>query len=175
MAGVSNPNLPSFTLSATAVTERNAQYPGDPFDDVDGDGSYNTYLGMNRGGCAPGIGINTSFIDPKLSDWSILDQAGDARVPQDSSHIGGVNAAVVPGGELEDPPVPNFTPAVIPINAVLDRDEVTNDYDDTLSYITALAQAAPGVGFGAANADPINRTDVTIEIGDVAWGTNDVP
>ena len=166
MAEIANPNLPSLLLSATAVTERNAEYPGDPFTDDEGTGDYNTYLGCNRAGsCAPGIGINTSFIDPKLSDWSLLDQAGAVRDPQDSEHIGGINESASPIGE--------FTPAVIPINAIVDPNG-TPDFNDTLTFIEAEAQAAPGVGFGAANADPINRTDQTVEVGDRLWGTNSV-
>lgn len=158
-------NLPTFQLKATTVTTLNALYPTDVFDDDDGDGSLSDpYLGCNRAGSnAPGIGINTGNIDPKLTDWSILDQAEEVRIPQDSQHIGGDGLGA---GDA----------TVNPINAVVDPfGVVAIDFDDTLSYIVALAQAAPGVGFGALNADPINRTAVTIEIGDVAWGTNDVP
>tara|TARA_R110000803_G_C11989465_1_gene321783 strand:+ start:6719 stop:7060 length:342 start_codon:yes stop_codon:yes gene_type:complete len=112
---------------------------------------------MNKGGsCAPGVGINTGTIDPKLTDWSVLNQNGNARVIQASQHIGGTGL-----GDGDQ--------STVQINAVDGAD--TND---TVTYIEALAQAAPGVGFGAANADPINRTDVTIEIGDRAWGTNTV-
>jgi hypothetical protein len=48
------------------------------------------------------------------------------------------------------------------------------DINDTASFIEAVVQAAPGAGFGVAGADPINRTDETIEIGERAWGTNTV-
>lgn len=158
-------NLPTFQNNATTVTARNAEYTGDPLDDGDGDGTASDpYLGCNRAGsCAPGIGINTGNIDPKLEDWSIEDQDEAVRIPQDSQHIGGDGLGA---GDA----------TVNPINAVVDPYGVSAiDFDDTLSYITALAQAADGVGFGALNADPINRTGITIEIGDVAWGTNDVP
>lgn len=171
-------NIPSFTLSATAVTERNAEYPGNPFTDDNGDGSYNTYLGMNRSGCSPGIGIGTGFVlgadaaevNGRPEKWTLLDQDGNARDPQQSGHIGFVNAAVVPGGELQDPPVPNFTPAPVDINSVLDQ-HGTPDFADEMQMAAASQQAAPGVGIGVAGADPVNRTNVTVEIGEVIWGT----
>jgi hypothetical protein len=156
-------NLPAYQQTAATVTARNAEYTGTPLSDVDGDGSYNSYLGCNRAGsCAPGIGINTGFIDPKVDDWTTLDQAGAARDPQDSQHIGGNGL----GGTL---PSSGGDQSVNPINAVLGT-----DFNDTLTFEVAAAQAAPGVGFGPANADPINRTDVTVEIGDRVWGTNTV-
>ena len=169
-------NLPMFTNDAATVTSRNAEYPGDPLDDGDGDGtSADPYLGCNRAGsCAPGIGVNTGNIDPKLTDWSIEDQHEAVRIPQDSQHIGG--DAFNPAANYPSSGGSEGLTDETPINAVVDPFGVSAiDFDDTISYITALAQAAPGVGFGALNADPINRTSVTIEIGDVAWGTNDVP
>lgn len=150
-------NLATYQLTGATVTARNAEYTGTPFTDSGAGTFADPTLGCNRAGsCASGLGINTGNIDPKLEDWSILDQAGAARVPQDSQHLGGDGLG---DGDA----------TVNPINAIQG-----SDINDTLSYITALAQAAPGVGFGAANADPVNRTDVTIEIGDRAWGTNTV-
>ena len=155
-------NLPTFQNNATTVTARNAEYTGDPLDDVDGDGSFAVpYGGCNRAGsCAPGIGINTGNIDPKLEDWSIADQAEAVRIPQDSQHIGGDGLGA---GDATNNP----------INAVVDPYGVTAiDFNDTVSFIAALAQAAPGVGYGALNANPINQTGVTVEIGDRVWGNN---
>ena len=140
-------NLATYQLNATSVAARDAEM------EVSGQFAG----GMNLAGSnAPGIGINTGNIDPKLEDWSVLDQAGAARAPQDSQHIGGDGLGA---GDATNNP----------INCVQGA-----DINDTLSYITALSQAAPGAGFGAASADPVNRTDVTIEIGDRAWGTNTV-
>lgn len=173
-------NLPSFLLSAAAVTARNAEYAGTPFTDDDGDGSYNTYQGMNRGGsCSPGLGIGTGFVlgvdadavNARPEAWTLLDQNGNARAPQLSAHIGGINSTVVPGGELQDPPVPNFTPAAIPTNAVIDPNG-TPSFIDEMEMAAAVQQAAPGIGIGAVGADPINRTNVTVEIGEVIWGTS---
>ena len=81
----------SYTLNATAVAARDAQYTGTPLTDTTGDGTYATpYLGGNRAGsCAPGIGIATANGQCKLSDWSVADQHEAARDPQDSQHIGG--------------------------------------------------------------------------------------
>ena len=156
MAGVSNPNLPTYELNATSVVARAAEYPG---------GAAIFAGGVNEGGsCAPGIGINTSFIDPKLEDWSVEDQHEDARDPQLGQHLGGLGL-----GNGVESPVPTDVTSAFPLQAAQGA-----DLNDTLTFIVALAQAAPGVGFGAGNADPINRTDVTIEIGDRAWGTNTV-
>ena len=140
-------NLATYQLNATSVTARNSEL-----------GVSGQFAGGGNlaGSCAPGIGICTGFIDPPLDNWSVLDQAGAARTPQDSQHLGGDGLGA---GDA----------TVNPLNCVQGA-----DINDTLSYITALAQAAPGVGFGAANADPKNRTAVTIEIGDRAWGTNTV-
>lgn len=155
-------NLTSYQLNAASVTARNAEYTGDPLDDGDGDGSYaDPYLGMNRAGSnAPGIGIATQVIDPKLEDWSILDQAEDPRTPQDSQHLGGDGLGA--GDET-----------VNPLNVILDPFG-TPDFNDTLSYIAAVVQAAPGAGYNTADADPINRSNRTIEIGERLWGTNTV-
>ena len=167
-------NLPSYLLSATAVTERNAEYPDSPFTDDDGTGDYNTYLGMNRGGsCAPGIGIGTGFVLGVDADavnanpqaWTLLDQEGNARAPQQSAHIGDINAA-------EDITVfPTFTPSPVDINAVIDPNG-TPDFADEMEMAVAIVQAAVGVGIGSANADPVNRTNRTVEIGEVIWGTS---
>lgn len=142
-------SLPTYFLNATSVAARNAEMA------VSGQFAG----GMNLAGSnAPGVGINTAGYDPKLQDWSTEDQHAAARVPQDSAHIG--NTGLGAGTEGV---------GTIPLNAVIGA-----DLNDTLSFIVALAQAAPGVGFGAVNANPINRSSRTIEIGDRAWGTNTV-
>lgn len=89
-------NDPLFTEDGTAVTARNAEYTGTPLTDVAGSGTYaDPYLGCNRAAsCAPGIGIATDNGECKLQDWTVLDQDGAARNPQDSQLIGG--AATTP-------------------------------------------------------------------------------
>lgn len=138
---------------------------------------------MNRGGSnAPGIGIGTGFVlgvdadavNARPEAWTLLDQLGNARDPQLSAHIGGVNGSVTPGGELQDPPVPNFTPAAIPVFSVIDPNG-TPEFTDEMEMAVAVQQAAPGVGIGAVGADPVNRTNVTVEIGEVIWGTSTSP
>ncbi len=139
-------NLPTYLLNANSVSARSAQVPNADFSG-----------GMNKGGSnAPGIGINTGNIDPKLDNWSVLDQAGDIRNPQDSQHIGG--DGLTDGGQAKSA-----------INVIQGA-----DVNDSVSFIVAVVQAAPGAGFGVAGADPINRTGATIEIGDRAWGTNTI-
>lgn len=173
-------NLPVYNLSSVAVTERNAQYPGDPFTDDNGDGSYNTYLGCNRAGaCAPGIGINSgnmAYLTPQIGNenpqqFTLEDQAEAARIPQDSQHIGGVAEAVTPGGELAQPVVPNFTPAVIPVNMIVDPNG-TPDFNNTANMVVVDTVAAPGAEMDSVSG-AVNRSNVTTAVGDIAWG--DVP
>lgn len=79
-------NLAGWTLDATET--RDTEYTGTPFQDTTGNGDYNTYLGCNRAAsCAPGIGIATANGECKLDDWTVLDQTGTARNPQQSQHI----------------------------------------------------------------------------------------
>ena len=88
---------PTYFLDPADVTARNAEYTGTPFTDTTGDGTYATpYLGVNRGGSnAPGIGMNPSTTPGAsdgavdANDWTVLDQAGAARNPQDGQQIGG--------------------------------------------------------------------------------------
>jgi hypothetical protein len=160
-------NIPAFQNNAASVTARNAEYTGDPLDDVDGNGDYNTYLGCNRAGSnAPGIGIATGFVlgataaivNARPEKWTVLDQDGAARAPQDSQHIG--------GDGLGDGDV-----TVNPINSILDQ-HGTPTFATTFDMAAAIQQAAPGIGIGTAGADPINRTSVTVEIGEVIWGSS---
>ena len=47
--------------------------------------------GLNIGGaCAGGLGINTADYNPTLTSWSLNDQDGDPRTPQQTQIIGGV-------------------------------------------------------------------------------------
>ena len=162
MAEIANPNLPVYFLNAASATARNGEYAGTPFTDEIGDGSYaNPYKGCNRAGSnAPGIGVATGIIDPNLEAWSVNDQNDAARTPQNSQHIG--SDGLGSGQE-------GLTGA-----AVLNVRLSGTDYNDTLSYIVAVVQAAPGAGYNTASADPKNRTDQTIEVGQRLWGTNDV-
>ena len=140
-------NLATYGRNEAAVTAREAQVALADFDD-----------GCNLPASnAPGIGISTDVVNPTLDNWTVEDQHEAARDPQGIQHIGGLG--------IED----GNADVYYPVQAVQGA-----DINDTLSFIVALAQAAPGVGFGAANADPVNRGTTTIEIGDRAWGTNTV-
>ena len=173
-------NLPVYNLSSVAATERNAEYPGTPFSDDNGDGSYNTYLGCNRAGaCAPGIGINSgnpAYLDPQIGNenpqqFTLEDQNEAGRTPQDSQHIGGVAEAVTPGGELAQPVVPNFTPAFVPVNMIVDPNG-TPDFNNTANMVVVNTVAAPGAEMDSVTG-AVNRSNVTTAVGDIAWG--DVP
>lgn len=151
-------NLPTYNLNAASVTARNAEYAGTPLTDDEGSNTYaDPVLGCNKAGSnAPGIGIATGNIAPKVQDWSVLDQAGAARTPQDSQHIGGDGLGE---GDASNNP----------INVIQGA-----DINDTVSLIAAVVQGADDAGYNTAGADPVNRSGETVEIGENLWGTNSV-
>ena len=161
-------NIPTNALSAAAVAARDAEYTGTPFTDLVGDGSYSDpYLGMNRSGSnAPGIGICTNVPDPTLDNWSVADQDEVARDPQNSSHIAAIDAAA-PAYAGTGYPTP-AQGAVIPITGIVDQ-HGTPDYNNTMTFIVADANAAPGAVFEVATGT-VNVGGATIAIGDRAWG-----
>lgn len=74
-------NDPTQFLDADAIVARAAEVPAASFGN-----------GMNAGGsCAPGIGIATDVPDltGDPESWTLLDQFGNPRTPQDSQQIGG--------------------------------------------------------------------------------------
>jgi hypothetical protein len=146
-------NLTTYFLDAVTVAARNAEYPGTPLTDPPGDGTYaDPYLGCNRAGsCAPGIGINTAHVDPKLEDWSILDQAEDARSPQNSQHLGGDG---LEGGNQ----------AVEPVRFIQGA-----DVNDTASFSVADTAAVAGAAYDSVTL-ALNETGKTVAIGDRIWG-----
>lgn len=159
-------NIPTYNLNATSVTARNAEYTGTPLTDIDGDGDYNTYLGCNRGGSnAPGIGINSGNLTylngeaERPEGWTVLDQAGAGRTPQDSQHLGGDGLG---DGDA----------TVNPINGILDRDG-TPDFNEEMEFVVADAIAAPGAVADTVTG-AVNRTAVTTAVGDVLWGVTPV-
>ena len=142
-------NLPTYGRNETAVTALEALTPLADFDD-----------GLNLGAsCAPGIGICTGVVDPKLIDWSVLDQNEDARDPQGSQHIG-----VTGQGAGSTNPLTSYD-----VQCVQGA-----DINDTVSFIEVLANATDGQGMGIANADPVNRTGAPVVIGQRVWVTNTV-
>jgi hypothetical protein len=136
-------NLPTYQLNATSVAARAAEVASADFAG-----------GVNRGGsCAPGIGINTGATTvPSNQHWSLLDQAGAARAPQDSQHIGGDGLGA---GDA----------TTNPINVIIGA-----DVNDTAAFVTADTQAADGAEFDSVSG-AVNRTGATIEVGETAWGT----
>lgn len=133
-------NLPTYTLNASVVTSRESEVPAADFDG-----------GVNKGGSnAPGIGINTGFVNPKLSDWSVLDQAEAARDPQLSMHIGG--DGTFDGG------------LGVTIKAVQGA-----DVNDTLAFGAADQQAVADAIYDTSSG-ALNKTGKTVEIGERLWG-----
>jgi hypothetical protein len=158
MAGLDKASLPTYLLDSAAVAARNAEYAGTPFTDTTGDGTTGApALGCNRAGaCAPGIGINTGDVDPKVSDWTTLDQAGAARAPQDSQHIGGSGLGA---GDA----------TVEPVRADETAQQVV-DINDTVAFVVADTQAADGAVMDSVTG-AVNQTGKQVEIGQRAWGT----
>ena len=82
----------TYFTDLTTVIAREAEVAAADFDN-----------GMNQGGsCAPGIGINIGggAVVGTPEQFTLLDQDGDARVPQVTQHIGGngLNAGVAGKG-----------------------------------------------------------------------------
>ena len=119
----------TYFLDATAVAARDAEYTGTPCTDVVGLGTTAApYLGCDRAGSnSPGIGINasaegTSSGAVNENEWTVLDQHGAARNPQDGAHIG--NTGLGDGTE---------GPGDVPINII-----IANDVNNTC-VLTDLA------------------------------------
>ena len=148
-------NIPTFLLNATSQAARNGEYTGSPFTDDVGGGTFaDPYLGGNAAGsCACGIGINTGSHDPKLDDWSVLDQNGDSRSPQQSQHIGGDGLG---DGDA------TYTD-------ILAMQGYGTDINDTLNYSAADQEAVADAIYDTATG-AINKTGVTVESGDILWG-----
>ena len=133
-------NLATSSVNAATVATRSAEVPN-----ADWTG------GMNAGGCNVGIGISTDVVDPKLTDWTLLDQAEAARTPQDSQHIGGSGLG---DGDQTDAPV-------TVVNGV--------DINDTAAFAVADQVATNGQVFNTTSG-AINVGTTTIQIGQRAWG-----
>lgn len=168
---MANQNVPTYLQDAASTAARNAEYTGDPLSDIDGDGTYNSYLGCNRGGSnSPGLGINTGDIsylngtDPLPEKWTLLDQAGAGRTPQESQHIGGNGL----GGTL---PSSGGDQSVEPVRHVIQPASApgTVDTNDTANFVVADSVAAPGA-IADTVTGTVNQTDRTTAIGDVLWG-----
>jgi hypothetical protein len=163
-------SIPTNTASDAAITARDAEYTGTPCTDVPGDGTRaDPYLGMNRaGGNSPGIGIATGIVAQSAADlaangerfqeWTLLDQAEAARVPQESGLIGHINDATTAG-------TPNdFTPATVPITHTTGA-----DINNTANFLSATVAAADGAVLDVASG-AVNNTGTTLTIGDLVWG-----
>ena len=106
----------TYFLDPTTVTAREAEVPNADFAG-----------GLNRGGSnAPGVGINIDGGDV-TNDWTIPDQHGVARAPQDSQHLGNGDNAGVEG------------PGTVPIN-VTDNDAEFNDTCSLTDLATGWVQ-----------------------------------
>lgn len=154
-------NLPTYQLTAASVTARNGEYTGTPLTDTGAGTAADPYLGVNRAGSnAPGIGISTGIVaaldgdDLDPAKWTLLDQAGAARDPQDSQHIGGDGL-----GEGDQT-----------VNPIEVWDYADSDFNDQTAFVVADAQADPDEVFDTTSG-AVNRTAQTIEIGDTAWGS----
>lgn len=151
--------------------------------DTSGTGFYNTYLGCNRAGSnAPGIGINSGNVATVGSErFTLNDQWEDAREPQYSAligHSGWIDRSggwsTSSGGTQFSAASRGATSGEQDINFVrftgvsYPSTPGTADTNDETHFIAATQQAAPGAVADVASG-AVNDTDVTVEIGDVAW------
>lgn len=133
-------NLATYSVNATSLAARIAEVPAADFTG-----------GVNRAQCNEGLGICTDVYNPKLSDWTLEDQAEAARAPQESQHIGGDGLG---DGDATTMPITLIDGA---------------DINDTAVFAVADTQAANGVEFDTVTG-AVNLGTGTIEIGDRAWG-----
>ena len=109
-------NDPNTYFDATAIASRAAEtVPNIGF-------GFNDDGGMNYGSCQPGIGIATDV--PNLTgnpeQWTLLDQDGAARTPQNSQYIGDT-----------------ATPAMIAANGTGDGNPTGTPSESTLATLAA--------------------------------------
>jgi len=98
--------------------------------------------GANKAGsCAGGLGICTGVVDPSTEAWTTLDQDGSARTAVVSGHIGTATSV---------------------INA-----EESGDDNDTLGLAVAIGSV---VADAVIANGVVNKTGVTMSVGERAWG-----
>lgn len=101
-------NSPNTYFDPTAIVARESEtVPAIGF-------GFNANGGMNYGSCQPGIGIATD--QPNLTgnanQWTLLDQDGAARTPQNSQYIGDVmTPALIVANSATGDGNPTGTPA----------------------------------------------------------------
>jgi hypothetical protein len=140
-------NLPTYGRNEAAITARSAQTPNADFSG-----------GMNLGASsAPGVGIATVVVNPKLSDWTVEDQFEAARAPQGTQHIGGLG--------IEDGNADVYYPVQY---AKYDVTPGVDDINDQAYFVAAAQQAIAGGDMGGG---VLNLSDQTVEIGDRVWGS----
>ena len=90
-------NVAVTFVDATAHATREGEVSGAAWDD-----------GMNNGSCMPGIGIaiGPDGFTGDPAQWTLLDQAGAARDPQDGQSLGGVGLGA---GDASVQPYSEFT------------------------------------------------------------------
>ena len=132
-------NLATYAVNATTLAARIAQVANADFTG-----------GMNRGSSNQGVGICTDNYNPIVADWTTLDQAEDARIPQESQHIGG-NGLL--GGDASTMPIKIINGA---------------DINDTAAFVVADTQATNGNEIDTVSG-AINVGTGTVEIGDRVW------
>jgi hypothetical protein len=174
-------SIPTYNLDGTDVTARNGEYTGTPLTDTTGNGTYSSYLGMNRAGSnAPGIGITTGGLqqtaaeiaagDVRYNNWTEEDQHEAARIPQDSQHLGGtgyVNRATT------DWPSSGGVEGVgdVPVQFIIQPASApgTVDVNDTANLVVTDTAAADGAVMDTVSG-AVNQTGATVGIGDLVWG-----
>jgi hypothetical protein len=127
---------PSFYVDATAAAALTARVP-----------AANVDSGMNAGGSnTPGIGIGegVAALSGDEAQFTLLDQYGAARTPQDSQHLGGegitTNAEYPSSGGVEGK---GTTPIEFGTNDAAGVGDVTSTGDATLTSLATGWVATP--------------------------------
>ena len=124
--------------------------------------------GMNPGGCAPGVGINTGDSGPKPGDWADSDWNGTNADPYvgASQYIGGIDPA-----ESTDADTGNGAAGQTNQQVLSDPGVAAND---GFTFVTADGDIADGAELVAAS-NVINRTGKTVLTGETVWGSLETP
>jgi hypothetical protein len=154
MGGVAT-NLPAYYVDSDAVLVRQAEYPGTPFTDTDGDNTYaNPYLGANRVASNSGVvGINTSDYGTKPGDWARIEYIAVSQI------IGGLQPTKLELNDLS--PTAGFGWGA---HVGFGPGDIANTSNEVIT--SAIAGTL---------GDTINRSLKTFPAGEWAWGAIDNP
>jgi hypothetical protein len=161
-------NQPTYMRNDTAVSTRQAEVPSASFEN-----------GLNYSGSnAPGIGIANANVqatqdmdDNPIPNWTLTDQFGNARDPQNSQHIGGSG---LNGGDASEYPI-NYGETFPTGSTIADGEASYTDVNNGFETINAppdpvtWAPLPNDLNVGS----PMTWTSVDMNIGGTAIAVSD--